>query len=58
MSSNRDRAFDAQNNEEFIEITETGEVRPVNPQTGPRGAALRDPKGEYQVSSLKSIAFS
>lgn len=47
--SNRDRAFDAQNNEEFIEIDEKGTVRPMNTQTGPRerGASLRDPKGEY-----------
>lgn len=46
---NRDKAFDAQDNEEFIETDDKGRIRPMNTQTGPRekGASLRDPKGEY-----------
>ncbi|MBD2485544.1 hypothetical protein [Planktothrix sp. FACHB-1365] len=42
-----DHAFEEQENEEFVEIGPSGEVRPVNPQQGPRGTALRDSKGEY-----------
>jgi len=48
-TSNRDRALESQNNEEFVEINSNGSVSSMNTQAGPRekGAALRDPKGEY-----------
>jgi len=42
-----DRAFNAQEEDEFVEINSDGTVRPVNPYDRPKGMALRDPKGEY-----------
>lgn len=42
-----DQAFEAQEEEEFVEILPDGTVVPVQPNQPPRGAALRDPKGEY-----------
>lgn len=42
-----DRAFNAQEEDEFVEINSDGTVRSVNPYDRPRGMALRDPKGEY-----------
>lgn len=42
-----DRAFNAQEEDEFVEIDSDGTVRSLNPHESPRGIALRDIKGEY-----------
>ncbi|HBK99098.1 MAG TPA: hypothetical protein DD001_18130 [Microcoleaceae bacterium UBA10368] len=40
-----ERAFNAQEEDEFVEIDSDGVVRPLQPN--PKGVALRDVKGEY-----------
>ena len=42
-----ERAFNAQQEDEFVEIDSDGVVRPLEPNQSPKGVALRDPKGEY-----------
>lgn len=42
-----DRAFNDQEEDEFVEIDSEGKVHPLNPNQSPKGIALRDPKGEY-----------
>jgi len=42
-----ERAFNTQEEDEFVEIDSDGVVRPFDPNQSQRGVALRDPKGEY-----------
>lgn len=42
-----ERAFSAQEEDQFVEIDSDGVVRPLAPNQPPKGVALRDPKGEY-----------
>lgn len=42
-----ERAFNAQEEDEFVEIDSDGVVRPLQPNQSPKGVALRDVKGEY-----------
>ena len=42
-----DRAFNDQEEDEFVEIDSEGKVHPLDPSQSPKGIALRDPKGEF-----------